>query len=257
MAAGRKKSVQPEPVRWLQGTVVQVFDGDTLVLADGTRVRLLDINTPEISHGGRVAEPGSYEAAQRLRHLALGQAVAVSVRGKGFDRYGRTLGHVYLQPSHIWLNGVLVREGLAHVYTFADNVRFGRELLPLEELARTEKRGLWKDARWRVRDAATCCPPQDIDKFALVEGTVHNVAAAGKAIYLNFGPDYRTDFSVWVKRKDLRLFKALGWKELACLDRATVRVRGRLDPVDGVLMRVTHPEQITLLRGGACPQKTP
>lgn len=238
-------------VRWLEGRVAHVSDGDTIVLANGTRIRLLDINTPEISHDGAPAEPGGDAAAVRMRQLVDGKDVRVSVVGKGFDKYGRTLGHVYV--GNVWVNGVMVREGFAHVYTFADNDRFGVTLLKLEAAARAEKRGIWALPQWQVFAAATCCDPEMMEHFGLVQGRVLDVAHAGKGTYVNFGPDYRTDFSVWVKDKDMKAFYRRGWANLDCLKGSTVRVHGRMDPVNGVLVHATHPTQIEVLTQGACP----
>ena len=64
-------------------------------------------------------------------------------------------------------------------------------------------------------------------------------------LYLNFGPDYRTDFTIAIARRDLKLFgrdfdgKALEGK--------TLRVRGWLKSVNGPMIEATHPEQIEMV----------
>ncbi|MGB8145070.1 MAG: hypothetical protein WCF05_07865, partial [Chromatiaceae bacterium] len=55
---------QSEPAR-----VTQVIDGDTLELADDTRVRLIGINTPEKGRDGKPDDPGARQASAALRDL--------------------------------------------------------------------------------------------------------------------------------------------------------------------------------------------
>lgn len=233
------------------GYVVSVADGDTLTMQDGTKVRLLDINTPEIDHKGGKSEPYAREAADYLRRMVDEKYVTIETGPKDKDRYGRILGQVYLENGG-WVNGTMVRDGYAHVYTFADNAMYPAELLRYETQAREGRRGLWVLDRWTVRKAGDCCARGDIGTFKLVEGRVLaavTVKDKGRErVYLNFGPEWRTDFSVFVDKKDLKWFKKAGIKDVAEHYRGKqVRVRGYLQPVNGVLVRVTHPAQIEIV----------
>jgi endonuclease YncB( thermonuclease family) len=238
----------------ITGKVRHVIDGDTLVLENGTHVRLLDINSPELAHDGAPAEPYAEEAKQALEHWANGRTVMIETGKHDHDQYGRLLGQVYLLPGHGWVNGTLVRDGFAHVYTFADNAMYPKELLDYEAKARAAKLGLWALPRWRVRDAATCCADEDIGTFEVVEGKVWDAAWVKnrryKRTYLNFGKDWRTDFSVVIDGRDEKYFRQAGIKSLLLTDYYNdkrVRLHGYLQPVNGTLMRVTHPAQIEIL----------
>ncbi|PZP40677.1 MAG: nuclease [Pseudomonas fluorescens] len=233
------------------GRVVRVLDGDTLILEGDRRVRLLDINTPELSHDGEPAEAGAAAAADALRRLTFGQDVRVVQGPQAKDRFDRLLGQVYLSSGG-WVNGTLVRDGYAHVYTFADNALHPQELLAYEAQARAAKKGIWAQPRWAVRDATKCCAKSDIGTFQLVQGKVLSAMfvkkSKGGRTYLNFGEDWRTDFSVFVDSKDAKWFKKAGIANIADHYRGkTVRVRGHLQPVNGVLVRVTHPAQVEIL----------
>lgn len=148
----------------LQGTATKVIDGDTFALDNGDRVRLLDINTPELAHDGAPMQPGSQEAKAFLQKLIEGRMVRLETGKKERDTYHRLLAQVYL-PDGTWVNGLLVKAGMAHVYTFADNATLPDQLLPLEGTARSQKLGLWAQPRWQIRDAATCCTESDIGLF--------------------------------------------------------------------------------------------
>lgn len=254
-AAKGKAAKEPPAPKFLYGHVVRVVDGDTLMLDGDRRIRLLDINTPELSHEGVAAEPYAREAASYLEQLAGGRDVRVEIGRKEKDPYGRYLGQVYIANGTAkggWVNGTLVRDGYAHVYTFADNAMYADDLLALESQARAARRGLWVLDRWTVRRAGDCCGKADIGTFKLVQGRVLAAVkvktSGGTRTYLNFGTDWKTDFSVFIADKDARWFKQAGITDIAEHYRGReVRVRGYLQPVNGVLVRVTHPAQIEIL----------
>ena len=82
--------------------VEHVIDGDTLILAGGERLRLVDVDAPELhegkpGHAGPFPEPGAVEAADALRRLVEGRAALVTRTGR--DPYGRTLGRLRLEDG--------------------------------------------------------------------------------------------------------------------------------------------------------------
>ncbi|MFA5652732.1 MAG: thermonuclease family protein [Desulfomonilia bacterium] len=130
------------------GKLVKVIDGDTVeVLRQGKaqRIRLAEIDCPE-----RGQAYGA-KAKQFVLDLAAGQIVSIEERD--VDRYGRTIGEVFL-PDGRSLNRELVRSGLAHWYRRYSN---DASLGVLEAEARAQKRGLWVDenvmAPWEYRAA--------------------------------------------------------------------------------------------------------
>ena len=118
----------------LQGIAVYITDGDTFTLDLGSatrKIRLSEIDTPELN------QPYGTQAKQLLSDWISGKAV--QVRDEGPDKYGRTLGRVAV--GGVDINAELVKQGAAWVYR-----QYSRDasLLPLETVARTEKRGLWE-----------------------------------------------------------------------------------------------------------------
>ncbi len=252
-------TAQLQPFGVLNGTVTHVSDGDTLRLNTGHTIRLLDINTPELAHDERPAQPLGNEAKEALTAMVLGKAVQVQMGARVYDPYERVLGHVFLRNGsrNAWVNGGLVRGGFAHVYTFPDNRVYGPELLKLEAQARAEGLGLWVLPQWQLRSAATCCTEADIGRFVLVRGTVKALAKVGNRTFLNFGDDWRTDFSVVIDDKQQRFFRPAKVKGEKASKKSAfsfndylgkeVVVRGFAQPVNGVLVRVTHPEQMQIV----------
>ena len=231
------------------GTVVEVVDGDTVILDSGLEVRLVGIQAPKLPLGraGFVAWPLADEAKAALEDLVLNRAVELAYGGRRSDRHGRALAHLYDGPGDgtgRWIQGALLQAGMARVYSFADNTALVAEMLALERAARAAGRGIWADPFYRVR--AVTETPGLIDSFQLVEGKVVSSAKVRGRVYLNFGPDWRTDFTVTLAPRDARRFARAGVDPLTWQGRL-LRVRGWLKRYNGPMIEATHPEQIEVL----------
>ena len=228
------------------GTVARVVDGDTVVLESGLSVRLVGIQAPKLPLGreGFVAWPLAGESRAALAALILNKPVRLYYGGARRDRYNRALAHLRAgagPAAAVWVQGVLLEAGMARVYTFRDNRALIAELLAAERLARAAGRGLWADAFYALRVPATAA--QFANSFQVVEGRVLDAAVVRGRAYLNFGPDWKTDFTVSVTPRDLRAFKAQG-VEVEAYRGQSVRVRGWIRNWNGPMIEVTHPEQI-------------
>ncbi len=127
--------------------VKKVFDGDTVALADGRRVRLLGINAPELGHNGAPDQPYAQAARKALQtFLNDGQPVALLYDRERRDRYGRELAHLY---RHDGANAEthLLRQGLAYHIAILPNITLADCLATVAEVARGQQRGLWRDSR--------------------------------------------------------------------------------------------------------------
>ena len=118
----------------LTGKVIAIADGDTLTVLGGDnrqiKIRLAEIDTPESG------QPYGSRARQALAALAFGQQARIVETDR--DRYGRTVGRVYV--GGVDINAELVRQGAAWVYR-----QYAKDpaLFALEDEARAAKRGLW------------------------------------------------------------------------------------------------------------------
>jgi len=127
----------------IQALVVRAIDGDTLLLSDGERVRLLGVNTPETKHPTKPVEPFGIEAWEFTRQHVEGRSVRLELDLEQRDEYGRLLAYVYLDDW--FLNEELIRAGLSAAQTrfdYSDTMK--RRFLAAERQARSEHRGLWK-----------------------------------------------------------------------------------------------------------------
>lgn len=225
-----------------QGVVAAIVDGDTLVLESGTEVRLVGIQAPKIPLGraGFVAWPLGEEARAALTGFALGRVVALHYGGRQMDRHGRALAHI-VRDDGLWVQAMMLEAGFARVYSFPDNRALVADMLNHEAVARRAGRGIWADDFYRPQSPESAADL--LNTFQLVEGRVLSAAIVRGRAYLNFGTDWRSDFTATVSPRDRRVFDAEEY-DLKGLEGRTVRVRGWIKSFNGPMIGVTHPEQI-------------
>jgi micrococcal nuclease len=134
--------------------VDQVVDGDTIRVvveepggaippSDSVRIRLLNVDAPELDHPERGEDCGATEATAFVEALTPpGSTVHLAADVEDRDVYDRPLRAVWNEHG-VFVNAELVRAGWAEVVLFPPNDRFHGQLLPLEAQARAEARGAW------------------------------------------------------------------------------------------------------------------
>ncbi|MBN2024831.1 MAG: thermonuclease family protein [Pirellulales bacterium] len=132
--------------------VEKVVDGDTFVLTNGAKIRLIGADTPETVHPDRPVEPWGPEATEFTRRFLAGGEVHLVFDRERKDRYGRFLAYVWVDDE--MLNESLIRAGLARArtefrYAAARKTLFRRA----EAEARSEGRGIWSGADRTVAPA--------------------------------------------------------------------------------------------------------
>ena len=127
-----------------QFKVTRVTDGDTInVVGNGKKeiIRLVGIDAPETSKKKRQpGQPFSQKSTKYLASLVLKKMV--EIKSYGQDRYGRTLGVVYLNDINVNLE--MIKAGLAEVYR--GRPATGLDMDPYwkaEEKAKKADRGMW------------------------------------------------------------------------------------------------------------------
>ncbi len=121
--------------------VVRISDGDTLTISTGEKVRLLQIDTPELSP----AECFGAEAHRALISLIGKSAITLESDSvsDNKDQFGRILR--YVKVGNINLNLKLVQIGAATPYFYqGEKGKYATQLLKAAEKAKAKKIGLWK-----------------------------------------------------------------------------------------------------------------
>lgn len=227
------------PAAGEQATVAHHYDGDTLRLADGRRVRLLGIDTPEMNHRRGLPQPLARQALARTQSLLpRGGLVRLTRDRQTRDRYGRELAHAF-RPDGSSVEETLLREGLAVAFILPPNVAMADCLLAAERDARSARRGLWTLPAYRPQPAASV--PAD-DSYRLVRGQITSAQRRGDWVLLALD-----------RRVQLRIARA-DWSAFTPADHLawrgrTVIARGKIQPYNGrPQLRLRHPSQIELSR---------
>jgi len=120
--------------------VAHVYDGDTVRLEDGTRVRLAGIDTPE-------RDPEQYWArrsSDRLRQLLQNEGMRVTISPVSEDRYKRLVAELYTRTGES-LNERMLREGMAYYYPHKElSPELSARLLAAQKKALNSRAGCWK-----------------------------------------------------------------------------------------------------------------
>jgi endonuclease YncB( thermonuclease family) len=243
-----------------RGTVARVIDGETLALDDGSEVRLVGALAPRVVDAAREvpAWPAGDAAAEALSKLVLGRPVELAFSDRRDDRYGRLLAHVFIERDgeRTWVQGELLRRGHARAYGLPQSSACLAELIEHEAVARRARLGLWSEPAYAERAAyRTRELMRYRSTYQVVTGRVARVATAGGRSYLNFGTDWREDFTVGIAPAALRADP--GWAAaLQAMEGRVVRVRGWIERRNGPYIEVSDPRQIELLEATDAPSAT-
>lgn len=224
--------------------VAAIRSGDEIDLEDGERVRLAGIEAPKIGTENSSPWPMAALASEALGELILGRHVKLLYPEDKADRWGRTLAHLRLGEEGDWVQGRMLMAGMGRVRTFPRTANGARTMLNLERTARANARGIWSDRFYRIRNPDETWG--DLDSVQIVEGRVVDAATVNGTTYLNFGRDWRRDFTFRIKTDPRRAFRRAGIR-LEDLTRRRVRGRGWVFPLNGPMIDLTHPEQLEVL----------
>ncbi|WP_299179947.1 thermonuclease family protein [uncultured Neptuniibacter sp.] len=235
----------PENAELVQ--IAHVYDGDTVLLDDGRRLRLIGMNTPELVRKGKQDEPYAREAAVFISRLLKSGDLRLTLGSEQQDRYKRWLGHLFVDGSLV--SEKMVSEGLAYSISIPPNLRFSRCIKSAEAVARAKKRNLWEDRPWvDVRALAG-----DLSGFRLLRGRIRAVKEIEKGYLL----DLDGRLAVFIDQTIAQgLCSIEGVDELSGLVGEEVYLRGwirtkvskKITDALSWSMKLTHVDHISIIR---------
>jgi endonuclease YncB( thermonuclease family) len=123
-------------------TITQIYDGDTIALSNGKKVRFLQIDTPELSPGECYAEEARSALVSLLKTPGR-ITLKTDPQLDKVDRYGRLLRYVFIGKTN--LNLKLVEIGAAAPYFYrGDTGLYSTQILKAAQKAKAKSIGLWK-----------------------------------------------------------------------------------------------------------------
>ncbi len=234
------------PADYSQIKIKKVVDGDTVILATGQYLRYIGIDTPEVrikkeKQFAYDPQPFSREATQFNQKLVEGKFVRVEFDVEKKDRYGRLLGYCFVDG--IFVNKKLLEEGYATLYTYPPNVKYVDSLAKAQKEARKNNKGMWGVyAPISHKEAA-----KHINQIRTVRGRVLDSYKSDKCTFLNFGQDYKTDFTIVIFDNSLDYFQKKGINPVEFYRGKTVEVSGRIREYNGPEIIVNSPAEIHTL----------
>jgi hypothetical protein len=209
------------------------------------------VSFEKVSEGGFLTDDGievrlsgviASDASRQALAAALTQGTLTLAAETEPDRYGRVVANVF--ADGVWVQGALLRHGAVRAAPGLANASCASALLKAEEGGRKARAGHWGDGVFRVLS------PQDLRNrtgtFQLVEGKVVSATVYMGRAYINFGPDYRTDFTVTVSPADMRIFRRAKF-DVPGLSGKRVRVRGWMESYNGPEIEIASPVAIEVL----------
>jgi endonuclease YncB( thermonuclease family) len=217
-----------------------VIDGDTVVLADKRHIRLIGINTPELSHNKKPSDVGAVIARESLITM-LGNQATIHLRygQEQHDRHGRTLAHLYL-ANGINVQAQLLKSGLAMPLRIPPNLSIADCYDKASQYAKNKNHGLWALSRYKTHAVASLSGNET--GFYFISGNVRRVTKSRSSIWINLN----NDVALRITKNDLSYFNET---ELHSLQGETIEASGWLYKQKGQLrMRLRHSLDLNIVR---------
>lgn len=148
------------PAKGDDTSVLRVIDGDTIQVSDGTRVRLIGIDTPEtVDPSGPVGCFGPEATRYASALLPVGTRIRLVYDVERLDRFGRTLAYVYRLTDGAFVNQAIARNGFGLQATFPPNVAHAEEFRVAVADARRANLGLWRACQSTTTAAPVAVAP--------------------------------------------------------------------------------------------------
>jgi Staphylococcal nuclease homologue len=218
---------------------------DVLVLHDGRAIHMEGIVLPR---GAKDHAPSMIadQAFDALGKFVKGRELAVTAVNPKEDRYDRVRGQIFNGDSaEPWLQRALLARGLARVDIAPDRGECADELYAAEAQARAAHLGLWSVPVYQLRTPEGL--GGDTGTFQVVEGQVLSADVKDGRAYLDFGPDYKTDFTITIAPADMANFRDAG-VDPRDYQGKRIRVRGFIQQLNGPEIEIAGPKQVEVLQ---------
>lgn len=227
------------------GQVKQALSGDKIELISGAHIKLADIKAPE--HWEQPSQykswPYGFYARNQLDALVKGRKITLHCYKKSVNFLGVTVAHIILEDND-WLQAELLSQGIAFLYPEAQSSTAVHSLYAIEDAAQRSGKGIW------AKDTYTPKSALDTDFrsgwFQIIAGTVISAKQVRKTIYLNFGDNWREDFTIEIPKRVFTAMKKAGLNPLD-LENKPVEVRGIIEWGGGPKIILTSPNRLRLL----------
>jgi endonuclease YncB( thermonuclease family) len=193
--------------------VAYIYDGDTVKLADGRKLRLIGINTPERGRDGKSDEPFYLAAKKQLQeiiHKSNNKIKIVFGKDK-HDRYKRLLAHIFTIDNEN-ITELLIKKGMGFTIAIPPNIQLLNCYQDAEADAQKNKRGIWNHQYSKTVKVTSL--HKSARGFHQISGTVDRIGESRSSFWLNLNSKSGVKFALRILKKELSYFKQFHPREL-------------------------------------------
>ncbi|WP_053005621.1 thermonuclease family protein [Kiloniella spongiae] len=225
--------------------VTAITTAHHLRLADDTTIKLAGLLLPTQQDCERLAVvcPVVEQLTSYLATTLDQQQIYIASNTLNLDRNDRLLAQVKNKESN-WIQKGILQQGYGRVITTTAHPTDLKEMLRIEDQARVAQKGIWHLKAFQVLKTDNL--NTKTDRFQIIEGTIQKTAEVRGTVYLNFGQDWRKDFTIKLEKNHRTSFVNKG-KNLLEMVGKRVRIRGWLFWENGPMISLYTPEQLEFL----------
>jgi micrococcal nuclease len=218
-----------------------VLDGDTVLLSNGEKLRLIGIDSPEIGYNGQASEAMALAARDFVDRLVdKNRQYSLQYGPERQDHHGRSLGHLFLADGSS-LQSLILAAGLATPLNIPPNILFADCYLENAEQARFKKTGIWQLEKYQLHPANTLS--KQSRGYRIITGRISHTARSDDNVWINLN----NHLAIRINKRDLKYFPALNITELPGQQ---VQIRGKVYLRNNQLrLQIRHPHDFRLIGG--------
>lgn len=231
-----------------KAVVKWVYDGDTLLLRDKRKIRVIGIDTPEVRHYQQKAQAYGAKAKEALRELLKRFHYQVLLRygSERKDRYSRVLAHVYL-PDGTNISNWLLERGFAKTMAFPPNIKLAKCYKKSEEVAQKQSLKLWHYKNNQIKTIASLS--QRATGYIRLKAVIKKIKHHKKSWVAILKGNDKRPIRIKIKKKYFKYFKSIKLNKLV---NKMIVVTGMLKNRSGKrTIYVSYPTQFTILPRGS------
>lgn len=173
--------------------------------------------------------------------------VEIHMLENAHSRYSTPYATVNTHDLNYTLQQELLMQGLVRFFPYGveNNPELAKTLQKAEQYARDNKNGLWAEPNSILAADKPDAIKKD-NKLALVTGKIVETVHKDKNVYVNFGDDWKKDFTIVIPKETWEEFPA-DMKAFLETPSVNILVRGFMGSYNGPTITVKHPAQIEIL----------
>ncbi len=188
-----------------KAVVKWVYDGDSLLLTDKRKIRIIGIDTPETKHHKQKAQAYGAKAREALRELLnnYNNRVILKYGKERKDKYSRTLAHVYL-PDGTNISNWMLQQGYAKTLAYPPNINLAECYKREEKIAQSQSLKIWRYKSNQLKMANSL--PRRVSGYVRLQGKVLKIKHYKKSLVMELESNSKSHIRVKLKKHNLQYF---------------------------------------------------